>query len=175
MDDFMVEIKSVGTGTLRMESPKLLNRYAFQHDGRTFYDFDRLWREIRRPFPGHVRQAQVYLWMALQMGLPYRKVVFIYEHKGHQQVKEFTVTLSDRLLEPILNGIIAVREAVESGEAPECPQGGCRYCDKSGEAKAGDRDGRGEQPRRRTTRRTRAEGKERLLVTPAPRRTTRHA
>ena len=174
MDDFMVEIKSIGTGTLRAESPKLLARYSFQHDGRTFYDFDRLWRELRRPMPGHVRQAQVYLWMALQMGLSYRKVVFLYEHKGHQQVKEFTVTMSDRLLAPILDGIDVVRKAVESGAAPECPQGGCKYCAQSGASKAGDRDRRGEQPRRRTTRKSRAEGAERLLVTPAPRRTTRH-
>jgi hypothetical protein len=56
--DALVELKSVGIGTLRFEHPDLLarNTHGFSLNGKMidFIDYNHLWEDIRSPFPSHV-------------------------------------------------------------------------------------------------------------------------
>lgn len=120
---YMVEVKTIGTGTIRMDSPKLLSRhYKELVEGGNILDIDSLWKELSRPFASHVRQANIYLWLAAQMGLPFDKIRLLYELKHNSAVKVFVVQPSERIMKPILTGIEIVKYALEQGVPPECNQ-----------------------------------------------------
>jgi hypothetical protein len=88
-DDPLLEIKSIGQGTVRHENPGLLYDYTTTSvDGKTVVDLDGLWSSIKRPFPSHLRQAMLYLFIKGR-----KRMVFIYECKWNQQMKEFVVKL----------------------------------------------------------------------------------
>src|ERR1019366_9069499 len=121
IDDYLVEIKSVGIGTMRIEAPKLLAKhYTHTTEGNKLYDLDSVWRELNRPFTAHVIQTQWYLWLAKQLGLPFTKVRFIYEYKWNQQVKEFDIAQSDAAIQPQLDNVADMLYALEVGEPPAC-------------------------------------------------------
>jgi len=125
----LVEIKSVGLGTLRFEEPELLKKYGITTDeGKQIVDAERLWKNIHRPFMSHVKQGNIYLWLADQMKLPFDKLVFIYEFKPNQDAKEFVIHKSDEILKPMLANASIVRKAKEAGVAPACPRNGCGSC-----------------------------------------------
>ena len=111
---------SVGQGTLRMDAPSLLARNTVKRDGRTVYDLDRIWKELRRPFSNHVRQVNIYLHLAEVLGLPFDKAVLFYEYKANQQVKEFTVTKSASILDPLLDKVRSIEVALGTGVVPPC-------------------------------------------------------
>jgi hypothetical protein len=60
-DDALIEIKSVGLGTLRFENPDLLLSHTFKLNlngkQREFIDYDGIWSAIQNPFPSHIRQV----------------------------------------------------------------------------------------------------------------------
>lgn len=126
MVDTLAEFKSVGLGTLRVEAPNLLKKYYVKELG--LYDLDRLWKELKRPLPGHIRQATIYLWLARELGLPYTRMSFIYEFKPNQQVKEFSITLSEDILQPMLDKATRVDNALKYNQPPACEFGGCKQC-----------------------------------------------
>jgi hypothetical protein len=129
LDGFMVEVKTVGLGSVRIDAPEVLSRYyAETVDGGKLYDLDKFFKELSHPLQSHVRQGNVYLWLAREMGLPFKTVRFLYEFKPTQAVKEFSIPYSDRIMEPILTGINAVQYALANGVPPECPHGGCKQC-----------------------------------------------
>ena len=110
--DGLVEIKSIGVGTLRFEAPRLYNLYE---DGQAFED---IWWKISRPFNSHIRQGQLYLWMSWPR---YEEIVFIYESKAHQQTKEFVVAYNKNLIAPLLETAREVTSAVRTGVPPSRP------------------------------------------------------
>lgn len=83
----LIEIKSVGPGTVRVSAPEV---YAAHSEG-SMIDLQGLWKGIKEPFPDHVRQGQLYLTLCSLMGLSFDKIIFIYESKFNQGVKEFVV------------------------------------------------------------------------------------
>lgn len=134
MDDFLVEIKSVGMGALRSDASKLLssNYLPLEDSNRKVYDLDGIWKGLRRPLLSHVRQGMLYLWLARETGLPYTKMVFLYEFKPNQQVREYVVTLDEEVVAPLLDAALQVKRAVDNIETyglPDCPTGGCKYCE----------------------------------------------
>ena len=110
--DGLIEVKSIGMGTLRMEAPRLHQRYL---DGETL---ENIWWKIQRPFGTHLKQAQLYLWMAWPR---YEEICFIYESKFHQQVKEFVVAYNPAMIAPILEIASEVTKAVAAGLPPSRP------------------------------------------------------
>lgn len=123
-EDFMIEIKSIGPGTIRVENPSLFRNG----------DLFAAWREIRRPFPTHVRQGQLYLALANRMkdrgefdSAP-QEIVFIYELKADQSAKEFVVAYDPALSKDALDDAYDVVKAVEAGIAPDCRFEGCKNC-----------------------------------------------
>jgi len=127
--DTLWELKSIGIGTLRIEAPKLLGRYALKNSrGKVIYDLDLLWKEMRRPFTSHVRQVNIYLWLAEQLGLPFTQMTFLYEFKSNQAVKEWTVTKSPAILDPLLDKARRIELSLSMGVSPPCGNPDAEQC-----------------------------------------------
>jgi hypothetical protein len=129
--DRLVEFKSLGLGTLRVERPELLQRFHKHTDSGMVYDIDGIWKALNAPLKSHVRQANIYLWMCQQMGGVYRdfrSCSIVYEYKANQQAKEFFVPMSEKVLEPLLDRVGYVEVALAQERPPRCPQGGCKQC-----------------------------------------------
>lgn len=127
--DFLIEIKSIGAGTIRFEQPSLLSAAGG--------DLDKAWRNIRQPFYTHRVQGQIYLHLAHLMvdeGLletAPEEIVFIYELKSNQDYKEFTVAYDPEFVEEIFENALDVVWAVEHDTPPACnidPVNGCKRC-----------------------------------------------
>jgi CRISPR/Cas system-associated exonuclease Cas4 (RecB family) len=122
-EDTLIEIKSVGPGTIRSEAPQLMA----EADG----DFMKAWNAIRRPFPSHILQGQVYLELMKRMGHEVNEIVFLYELKADQSYKEFKVKADYEIVEHVFEGAEKVVKAVEAGIVPDCnnnPGGTCKQC-----------------------------------------------
>jgi hypothetical protein len=119
MGTHLVEIKSVGVGTLRTENKEINPKCCGWKN----------WQELKMPMISHQIQGQLYLWLAQQMNLTFDSLAIIYEFKPNQQVREFDLPLNMRLLQPILARIDTIKYALGGGEPPACPYGGCKYCD----------------------------------------------
>ena len=125
----LIEIKSLGLGTLRFEAPRILAENSARHQGRDIPDLDGIWKAIRRPFPSHVRQANLYCWLAGKLGMPFDHIVFIYEAKWNQQVKEFNVQPARSIIQPMLEAAETISAAVLAGKLAACPSGSCKQCE----------------------------------------------
>jgi CRISPR/Cas system-associated exonuclease Cas4 (RecB family)/rubrerythrin len=115
----MIEIKTVGMGTLRFDAYSLFDKY--QKENLTL---DELWWNIKRPFASHVRQGQIYLHLTqmLYPELGVDEIIFIYEWKPTQEVKEFSVKYNPDLISGILDTAELVAESVRNGEPPTPPE-----------------------------------------------------
>lgn len=126
--NILVELKSIGIGTLKYESPKLIEENSYTVRGKKILDIDGLWKSINRPLTSHLRQGNIYLWMAKEIGLPFDRISFIYEFKANQQVKEFVVPMSIEVLQPMLDTAKVIKDALRIRTAPDCPYNGCSLC-----------------------------------------------
>ena len=115
--DAMIEIKSIGIGTLRYEQPELLSKWGDDLQG--------LWNDIKRPFPSHLRQAHLYADI-----LGVSEIVFIYECKWNQQVKEFVVKADPKVVASIYDGALDIKYALGGGRVPACIGDKCKVCTK---------------------------------------------
>lgn len=117
----ILEIKSVGAGTVRMEDYDLFISAENPDD---------MWKKIRQPFPSHVRQGMLYMYCT---GI--HEMVFLYEWKATQAVKEFSMKFRPELIEDILASCRQVVRSLESGIPPMRPawiessdNKTCKYC-----------------------------------------------
>ena len=121
----VVEIKSVGLGTIRWDAPKLYEGYESGE-----LSLDDLWKKIKRPLTTHRRQVNLYM-----MCLGIEDAVVIYEWKPSQDVKEFHIKYDPSLIQPILDGIDEVIDCLDDGTKPPRPASAthkscstCRFC-----------------------------------------------
>jgi hypothetical protein len=128
-DDCLIEIKSIGTGTIRMEMPAMLAQYN--------NDIDVVWKNIRTPLRSHQLQGQVYLHLChlmVEEGLMETapdEIVFIYELKANQEYKEFVVKYNAKYTAEIFDKARDVAWAVENDREPVCNinlEKGCKRC-----------------------------------------------
>lgn len=125
-DDCLIEIKSIGLGTLRIEALDI-----FEKNGGDLFNS---WKDIRRPFRSHLLQGQFYLWLCDKIygeDAP-KEIVFIYELKADQSYKEFSVKANFEVLERVLYGIEYVNDYADQNKLPVCniaPEG-CKYCNQ---------------------------------------------
>lgn len=126
----LMEFKTVGAGTVRMEAPELLHAHTHKTiDGKTLIDYEGLWRSINRPFSTHLRQGQIYLWICALRGLNFDKVIYIYESKFNQGVKEFVVKRRESIVYDVMKLAEGVKDALDSGgPIPVCPRRSCKHC-----------------------------------------------
>lgn len=122
----MLEIKSIGMGTLRWEVPGLL-----KENGN---DMDKTWAAIKAPFEKHINQVQVYMKLAELLGYPDvpQEAVLIYENKGNQETKEFVVPKSDFGIAHLFDAAAMIVEAVKTGVPPKCNVDGWGQCSRCG-------------------------------------------
>lgn len=122
--DFLLEIKSIGPGTVRAEQPALLA----EHDG----DILKAWKDIKRPFLSHRRQCALYLELLhLERDDAPGEMLFLYELKATQEIKEFVVRRRPELVSGLLAAALRLVEDVRSGNIPGCNvngEAGCRKC-----------------------------------------------
>lgn len=130
----LIEIKSVGAGTVRIEAPEI---YANNSNG-TSIDLQGLWKDIKEPFPSHIRQGQLYLNLCELLELPFDQIIFIYEAKFNQGVKEFVVKYDPSISKPIVRDCVTIVSALDlNGSIPECPNGiSCKDCEQYGTQKS---------------------------------------
>ncbi len=139
-DNSLVEIKSIGLGTVRMDAPDLLGQYQ---DGK-MTDLTGLWKAITKPLVSHLKQGDVYLHLAHVLGLPFDQIVYLYEFKPNQMTKEFTIKYDAGRSMKLVAKAEQVKYAIETGVAPPCiRKTGCKQCNAF--------------PRRRTVAATRAD------------------
>lgn len=128
-EDCLIEIKSIGTGTIRMEAPAIMA----QAEG----DLEKAWRNIRQPFRPHLLQGQVYLHLChlmVEEGLLETapdEIVFIYELKANQDYKEFVVKYNPEFTKDIFDKSLDVAWAVNNNRPPMCSidsEKGCTRC-----------------------------------------------
>jgi len=123
-EDTLIEIKTVGPGTLRMEAPSLM----YEANG----DFLKAFAAVQRPFGPHILQGQVYLELMKRMGNDVNEITFIYELKADQSMKEFTVKADYELVRHVFDGAQRVVDAIAAGEVLNCsnnPGGTCKQCE----------------------------------------------
>lgn len=119
----LIEIKTVGTGTIRIEEPDLVKRHTKKTiDGKSILDLDSLWNGIKRPFPSHRRQGQIYLHLAHLNGLEVDRIVFLYENKANQQPKEFTIAYDADATAELFETARDIKFAVAEGKVLERPK-----------------------------------------------------
>lgn len=126
--DYLIEVKSMGTGTIRMEAPALLRDT----------DIEGAWKNIRRPFPTHIRQGLLYLELGRRMvekGLLKSfpdEIVYVYELKANQAYKEFAVRANPEIVKDMLDAAFDIQHAVRVTKTPPpCSQtigGSCKAC-----------------------------------------------
>lgn len=130
----LIEIKSIGLGTLRFEAMDLHD--ALQNKLKTP---DEVWNSINHPFPSHLIQGQIYLRLMEECypDIMVDTIVFIYEWKATGEIKEFVVRRNKEFSESYFERALQVAVAVETGGEimPEYPSwadidaGFCQACD----------------------------------------------
>lgn len=127
--NILIELKSLGVGSLKIEAPNIIAQHTHEtKTGKKVLDIDGIWKDFHRPLLTHIRQGNIYLWMAQEMGLPFDKISFIYEFKANQQVKEFVVPYSEELIAQALDHASDIKRQIQIGFPPDCPHGGCGLC-----------------------------------------------
>ena len=143
IDEGLLEVKSIGLGTVRIEAPSYYDRFMSGE-----WNHQQLWNEIKRPFPTHIRQGMLYSFC---QGM--RPVIFIYECKWNQAIKEFTVQYTEEVIAPVLGFCLDIKYAVKKRKPlprpkwadPEhvackaCPYRRTCYGEVQGEAATGKR------------------------------------
>ena len=122
-EDHLLEIKSIGMGTIRYSEPSLVGSGGLEE----------AFKKISRPFPSHVRQVQVYLEaLHVEFGDDSPdKALFWYECKANQEVREFVVERNPDLIRDVLEKADLLVDMVENNIEPKCsikPDSACAKC-----------------------------------------------
>lgn len=128
-EDFLIEIKTIGEGTIRAESPALLAQYD--------NSLAQAWKNIKTPFKTHMLQGQMYLHLChlmVEEGIipeAPKEIVFIYDLKATQEYKEFVVSYNPDFVADIFDKALDVVWAVNNSRPPLCSidiEKGCKRC-----------------------------------------------
>jgi hypothetical protein len=124
----LLEVKSIGVGTVRFEAPHLLSKHTHEYvdehgDTRSWTDLEALWRSIKRPFNSHLKQGWIYCHFT---GRP--RISYLYECKWNQAHREFIIRYRPEYVEPLLDACLDIKYALKTNSAPPCPVGGTEGC-----------------------------------------------
>lgn len=119
----LIEIKTVGVGTIRYSAPGIYNRHVHRIKSRRtgkveeVLNLNGLWRDIHAPFPDHYRQGQLYMHF-----LGRSPIVYVYDCKFLSvEPKEFVVERSPKSVHSLLDSCLDVRYALEKERPPYRP------------------------------------------------------
>ncbi|NIY68021.1 hypothetical protein SMALB_6099 [Streptomyces malaysiensis] len=132
-ENALIEIKTLGLGSLRFERPEFLARYEVEtEEFGKLPDLTRLWRDFRRPLSSAVRQTQLYMYLAKHFeDLEVDRCIFFYDFKNTQETKSFTVAYSESFSEPLIEAAEIITDCVLADVAPLCNVNGrvgCASC-----------------------------------------------
>lgn len=122
-DDCLIEIKTIGPGTLRMEASQLMA----EANG----DFMAAWKNVKHPFGPHILQGLLYIELMNHMGNSIDEIVFLYDLKADQDYREFVVKRNPGYVDHVFANAAKVVAAVKAGSPPACnnnPSGRCKQC-----------------------------------------------
>lgn len=123
-DPMMLEIKSIGMGTIRWEANELLMEHG--------NDFGKIWDAVKAPFMKHITQVQIYMKLAELLEMPDypKEAVIIYENKSTQEAKEFVIPKSDFGIEHLFESAQRIVDAINNGGSIPCNINaeGCSKC-----------------------------------------------
>ena len=124
-EDYLIEIKSVGIGTFRYENFPLFKKYADRE-----ITADQMWNDVTRPFLSHLKQGTLYMHCT---GI--KKMIFLYEWKASQDIKEFVVSYKPEVVSDILSTCRTGLAYMGRGALPPRPvwvdnkdHSACKYC-----------------------------------------------
>jgi hypothetical protein len=107
--DGLIEVKTVGVGSIRWEAPHLVQKHGT--------DWDALWRDIKHPFPSHRKQGMLYCFF-----LNREKIKFIYDPKFVSAApKEFDIVFNRDYIEDILQECLEINKRVADNLTPRRP------------------------------------------------------
>ena len=118
-DPALLEVKSVGEGTLRVSG--LIGQFGSAEEA---------WKQMNRPMIGF-KQAMMYLELGHMTYEDFpNEVVFIYELKSNQAVKEFVAKRNPEMVADVFENAAKVVRAVRKGAPLPCniSEGGCSKC-----------------------------------------------
>lgn len=123
----MIEIKSIGKGTIRHATPSLLKEYP---------DLTDAFKKIAQPFTAHTKQIQIYMYLANLLDdqladspVPHiDSAVMIYENKADQAVKEFNVPFDPEQIADILEYSEDIARHLGTGTTVPCNYTGRGVC-----------------------------------------------
>ena len=125
--DYLLEVKSIGTGTIRHGDPSLLEEGD---------DLSSAFTKISHPFDNHLLQVQIYMELTQRMAdagdpeiRPVDNCVVIYECKSDQAVKEFVVRRDPSYIRDILEYADEMEALLGTGTYISCPFRECKYHD----------------------------------------------
>ncbi len=131
---YLIEIKTIGIGTLRFEAPALYEKLM-----NGTYTIDQTWAAIRKPFASHRMQSQFYLWLLKRQYPEFANVsemILIYEWKPDGAVKEFSLGATEAViadkLESAREVALHVNHGIQYRERPDWadPDGAvCSSCE----------------------------------------------
>ncbi|MEU1816055.1 hypothetical protein ABZ543_12790 [Streptomyces roseifaciens] len=132
-DGCLIEIKTMGLGSLRYEQPGFLARYEVETpEHGTLIDLMRLWKDFRRPLPSAVRQTQLYMYLARHFeDLPVDRTVFFYDFKPTQDTKSYVVLYDESISDPVIEAAEAITDCLATDTPPFCNfngRAGCEAC-----------------------------------------------
>lgn len=139
-DTGLIEVKSIGEGTIRMEMPRLLQKHTHDVVGEwnkttKVLDTRGVWKEITSPFGPHLRQGFIYLKLRGLMSerfdlVPVERITFIYEFKPTSAVKAFDIRRDDDAIEHLWESAKDIVYALEGGREPSCTNRdeSCKQC-----------------------------------------------
>lgn len=131
-DGCLIEIKTLGLGSLRFEIPGYIDKFEVHAEGRMGYDLARMWKGVTRPLPAAWRQGQLYMYLANHFeDLPVDHMLYIYDFKPTQESKSFRVAYDEAASEPLIEAAHVITDCVEAGTLPPCNINyarGCKHC-----------------------------------------------
>jgi hypothetical protein len=108
--DGLIEIKTIGVGSVRFEAPHLVEKHG--------ENMEALWRDIKHPFPSHRKQGILYCHF-----LEREQITFIYDPKFVSAApKEFVVQYNASIIEDILEECLLINRDVALGRVPKRPE-----------------------------------------------------
>lgn len=108
--DGLIEIKTIGVGSIRWEAPHLTEKHG--------ENWEALWRDIKHPFPSHRKQGIINCHF-----LGRDQIKFIYDPKFVSAApKEFVVQYNVSIIEEILEECLQINRDVALGRVPKRPE-----------------------------------------------------
>ena len=107
--DGLIEIKTIGVGSIRWEAPHLTEKHG--------ENWDALWRDIKHPFPSHRKQGMLYCYF-----LKREQITYIYEPKFVSAApKEFVVQFRQDYVDEMLQECMEINKNVRESRVPRRP------------------------------------------------------